>query len=66
MKQITSRISDETFNELDQISISTERSISYTISVLLQQAIKERLRKRNGKKSDTELNSPNMGQSNGQ
>lgn len=46
MKQITVRIENELNDDLDSISKEMDRSINYVVVMLLQQAIREKKRKR--------------------
>lgn len=58
MKQITSRIPDILYDEISNIADDLDRSVSYTISLLLQQAVKEKNRKRRGNKENNTENYP--------
>jgi len=53
MPRLTTSVSDETFKVLKEIALRDRRSISVTIELLLQLAIKEKTRKRNAAKDDT-------------
>jgi hypothetical protein len=46
MPRITIQISEETFLQLKEFSVKDRRSLSTTADLLLQQAIKEKNRKR--------------------
>ena len=46
MPRITSSISDDLLIKIRDLSVKEKRSVSLMIDLLLQQAIKERLRKR--------------------
>jgi len=50
MPQITSRISETLLFQIKELSVKEKRSLSTTIDLLLQQAIKEKMRKRNATK----------------
>jgi hypothetical protein len=66
MHRVWGYISDELNTELLEIADREQRKLANVISLLLQQAVKERNRKRNGKKANTEYNSPNVGEMYGQ
>jgi|TARA_R110002126_G_C10141207_1_gene470651 hypothetical protein len=53
MPRLTTSVSEETFKVLKEIALRDRRSISVTIELLLQLAIKEKTRKRNAAKDDT-------------
>jgi hypothetical protein len=64
MKRVSIVLEENLFDSIKKISDDIDRSMNYTISLLLQQAVKEKNRKRNAKKSTTEYHSPNLGKSN--
>lgn len=49
MPRITISVSEETLEQLKEFSVEDRRSISVTADLLLQSAIKEKLRKRKPK-----------------
>jgi hypothetical protein len=59
MRQITVRIEDDLFSKIEVLSSDADRSVNYMISKLLEQAVKERERKKNRKNS---INSTNFAQ----
>ncbi len=64
MKQITSRVEEDLFREIEQIANELDRSITYTIALLLQMGVKEKTRNRNGKKVHVPNNATNTRKSN--
>jgi hypothetical protein len=50
MPRLTTAVSQDTFEKLKELSEKERRSLSLTIDLLLQWAIKEKTRKRNGSK----------------
>jgi len=50
MPRLTTAVSDDTFEKLKELSEKERRSLSLTIDLLLQWAIKEKTRKRNASK----------------
>lgn len=50
MPRLTTAVSDDTFEKLKELSKKERRSLSLTIDLLLQWAIKEKTRKRNASK----------------
>jgi hypothetical protein len=64
MHRVWGYISDELNNELLEIAEREQRKLANVISLLLQQAVKERTRKRNGRKNNIQDFSSNSHQSN--
>lgn len=57
MKRISGYITDDLYKSIEEIAERENRKITPVISLLLHQAVKERLRKRNGRqKGNTEHN----------
>jgi hypothetical protein len=52
MKQITSRVPDDLYEDISLIAKEARHSLSITIETLLRQAVKERKRKRRGKNEE--------------
>lgn len=50
MKKLSGYIPDELYNEIAEIAGRESRKIAPMVTILLQQAVKERNRKRNAKK----------------
>lgn len=57
MPRITISVSKETYEQLKEFAKEDTRSVSVTTDLLLQSAIKEKLRKRKPKHNDQEDNS---------
>jgi hypothetical protein len=53
MKQITVRVEEETYNDIVSLAEEAQHSVDKTARNLIKMAIKERKRKRNGKKDNT-------------
>lgn len=64
MKRISGYISDELFLEIEEIAERENRKFTPMITLLLQLAVKEKNRKRNGKKVHISDHSTNISQSN--
>ena len=65
MKRASIVLEEKVYSDVLAVSKDIDRSFNYTVSLLLQAAVKERLRKRNGKqKNSLEHFSPDMGESN--
>lgn len=64
MKRISGYITDELFSEITEITERENRKFTPMISLLLQLAVKEKNRKRNGKKVSISDNSTNPRKSN--
>jgi hypothetical protein len=56
MRQITVRIEDDLFSRIEALSSDADRSVNYMISKLLDQAVRERERKKNRKNSTNSTN----------
>lgn len=63
MPRITSKISDELHAEIKLMADEKKWTFSYMVSVLLQNAVKERNRK---KKNNSKNHASDLGESNGQ
>ena len=62
MKRISGYVTEELYLEIEEISKKENRKITPMISILLQLAVKQKNRKRNGRKeNNTEHNTPNLG-----
>jgi hypothetical protein len=61
--QISCQVDKILKDEIQELADKENRSLSSMGGLLLQQAVKERLRKRNGKKTDTEHYSSDLGES---
>lgn len=61
--RISGYITEELYKEIEEIAKRDNRKFTPMISILLQQAVKERNRKR-AKKDNSQYNSPNMVQGN--
>lgn len=64
MKRISGYITDELFSEITEITERENRKFTPMISLLLQLAVKEKNRKRNGKKVSISDNTSNARKSN--
>ncbi len=51
--QVSATIASDLHKEIAELAEKENRSISAMVALLLQQAVKERNRKRNGKKANT-------------
>lgn len=60
MKRIWSYIPDELHSEIEEIAKRESRKLNAMITLLLQLAVKEKNRKRNGKKVHTERNTTDV------
>jgi len=62
MKRISGYVTEELYLEIEEISKKENRKITPMISILLQLAVKQKNRKRNGRQeNNTEHNAPNLG-----
>lgn len=60
--QIHSTIDQELYDQIDELARKNDRTISQMVALLLQQAVKEKTRKRRGNKENNPENYPtNMG-----
>jgi hypothetical protein len=65
MKRISGYISDELHSSIEEIAKRENRKFTPMIDLLLQLAVKEKNRKRDGKKVHTGRNTSNVHQNNG-
>lgn len=64
MPQYTFSTTENIIAQVDELANRDKRSRSVMIDILLQLAIKEKNRKRNAKKNNTEYDTTNLGKSN--
>jgi len=62
--QVFATIEQELYDQIEELARKNDRNLSQMVALLLQQAVKEKTRKRHGKaKNYSKNNSQNVGQS---